>query len=64
MKTEKKVTKAKKNEKLNMQLIITALVFVVFAGGYLFLNRTTAEEADLSVIKEGHNVVVQVHDPG
>lgn len=63
MKNKKKQQPSKKNKKLNLQIMVSALVLVVGLALVFTLNTPDSSAYDLSVINEGKNVIVQVHDP-
>ncbi len=45
-----------------MLVSITSVLILILAGWLWY--ESTQEDADLSTIGKGENVVVQVHDPG
>ncbi len=45
-----------------MLVSITSVLILILAGWLWY--ESTQEDADLSAIGKGENVVVQVHDPG
>ena len=54
--------KARRRQNVRMLVSITSLLILILAGWLWY--ESTKEDADLSVIGNGENVVVQVHDPG
>ena len=54
--------KARRRQNVRMLFSITSLLILILAGWLWY--ESTEEDADLSVIGKGENVVVQVHDPG
>ena len=54
--------KARRRQNVRILVSITS-VLILILGGWL-LYESTHEDADLSAIGKGENVVVQVHDPG
>ena len=54
--------KARRRQNVRMLVSITSVLILILAGWLWYESRK--EEADLSVIGNGENVVVQVHDPG
>ena len=54
--------KAHRRQHVRMLVSITSVLILILAGWLWY--ESTKEDADLSVIGNGENVVVQVHDPG
>ena len=54
--------KARRRKNVRMLASITSLLILILAGWLWY--ESTQEDADLSAIGKGENVVVQVHDPG
>ena len=54
--------KARRRQNVRMLVSITSLLILIIAGWLWY--ESTQEDADLSSIGKGENVVVQVHDPG
>ena len=54
--------KARRRQNVRMLVSITSVLILILAGWLWY--ESTKENADLSVIGNGENVVVQVHDPG
>ena len=54
--------KARRRQNVRMLVSITSVLILILAA-WLW-NESTKEDADLSAIGKGENVVVQVHDPG
>jgi len=54
--------KARRRQNVRMLVSITSVLILILAGWLLY--ESTQEDADLSAIGKGENVVVQVHDPG
>ncbi len=54
--------KALRRQNVRM-LVSTTSVLILIIAGWLWYE-STREDADLSAIGKGENVVVQVHDPG
>ena len=54
--------KARRRQNVRMLVSITSLLILILAGWLWY--ESTQEDADLSAIGKGENVVVQVHDPG
>ena len=54
--------KARRRQNVRMLVSITSLLILIIAGWLWY--ESTQEDADLSSIGKGENVIVQVHDPG
>ena len=54
--------KARSRQNVRMLVSITSVLILILAGWLWY--ESTKEDANLSVIGNGENVVVQVHDPG
>ena len=54
--------KARRRQNVRVLVSITSVLILLVAGWILY--ESTQEDADLSAIGRGDNVVVQVHDPG
>ena len=54
--------KARRRQNVRVLVSITSVLILLVAGWLLY--ESTQEDADLSAIGQGENVVVQVHDPG
>ena len=54
--------KARRRQNVRMLVSITSTLILILAGWLWY--ESTLEDADLSAIGKGENVVVQVHDPG
>ena len=54
--------KSRRSQNLRMLVSITSVLILILAGWLWY--ESTQEDADLSAIGKGENVVVQVHDPG
>ena len=54
--------KARRRQNVRMLVSITSVLILILAGWLWY--ESTKEDADLSAIGKGDNVVVQVHDPG
>ena len=54
--------KARRRQSVRMLVSITSVLILILAGWLWY--ESTREDADLSAIGKGENVVVQVHDPG
>ena len=54
--------KARRRQNVRILASITSVLILILAGWLWY--ESTKEDADLSVIGNGENVVVQVHDPG
>jgi len=54
--------KALRRQNVRMLVSITSVLILILAGWLWY--ESTKEDADLSAIGKGENVVVQVHDPG
>ena len=54
--------KALRRQNVRM-LVSTTSVLILIIAGWLWYE-STREDADLSAVGKGENVVVQVHDPG
>ena len=54
--------KARRRQNVRMLVSITSILILILAGWLWY--ESTKEDADLSAIGKGENVVVQVHDPG
>ena len=61
-KQKSKNKKALRQQNVRMLVSITSVLILILAGWLWY--ESTKEDADLSVIGNGENVVVQVHDPG
>ena len=54
--------KARRRQNVRGLVSITSFLILILAGWLWY--ESTQEDTDLSVIGQGENVVVQVHDPG
>ena len=54
--------KARRRQSVRMLVSITSVLILILAGWLWY--ESIQEDADLSAIGKGENVVVQVHDPG
>ena len=54
--------KARRRQNVRVLVSITSVLILLVAGWLWY--ESTKEDADLSAIGQGENVVVQVHDPG
>ena len=54
--------KARRRQNVRVLVSITSVLILILAGWLWY--ESTKEDADLSAIGKGENVVVQVHDPG
>ena len=54
--------KAHRRQNVRMLVSITSVLIIIVAGWIWYAS--TEEDANLSAIGLGENVVVQVHDPG
>ena len=54
--------KARRRQNVRMLVSITSVLILILAGWRWY--ESIQEDADLSAIGKGENVVVQVHDPG
>ena len=54
--------KARRRQNVRVLVSITSVLILLVAGWRWY--ESTQEDADLSAIGQGENVVVQVHDPG
>ncbi len=54
--------KARRRQNVRMLVSITSVLILILAGWLWY--ESTHEDANLSAIGKGENVVVQVHDPG
>ena len=54
--------KARMRQNVRMLVSITSVLILILAGWIWY--ESTQEDADLSSIGKGENVIVQVHDPG
>ena len=54
--------KARRRQNVRMLVSITSVLILILAGWLWY--ESIREDADLSAIGKGENVVVQVHDPG
>ena len=54
--------KARRRQNVRMLVSIISILILILAGWLWY--ESTKEDADLSAIGKGENVVVQVHDPG
>ena len=54
--------KSRRRQNVRMLVSITSVLILILAGWLWY--ESTKEDADLSVIGNCENVVVQVHDPG
>ena len=59
---KQKGKKARRRQNVRILVSITSVLILILAGWLWY--ESTKEDADLSVIGNGENVVVQVHDPG
>ena len=54
--------KARRRQNVRVLVSITSVLILLVAGWLWY--ESTKEDADLSAIGQGENVVIQVHDPG
>ena len=54
--------KARRRQNVRMLVSITSVMILILAGWLWY--ESIQEDTDLSVIGQGENVVVQIHDPG
>ena len=54
--------KARRRQNVRILVSIISVLILILAGWLWY--ESTQEDADLSSIGEGENVIVQVHDPG
>ena len=54
--------KARRRQNVRILVSIISVLILILAGWLWY--ESTKEDADLSAIGKGENVVVQVHDPG
>ena len=54
--------KARRRQNVRMLVSITSVLILILAGWLWY--ESTQEDANLSAIGKGENVVVRVHDPG
>ena len=54
--------KARRRQNVRILASVTSVLILIFSGWLWY--ESTQEDADLSAIGQGENVVVQVHDPG
>ena len=54
--------KARRRQNVRILASITSVLILILAGWLWY--ESTQEDADLSSIGKGENVIVQVHDPG
>ena len=54
--------KARRRQNVRMLVSITSVLILILAGWLWY--ESIQEDADLSAIGKGENLVVQVHDPG
>ena len=54
--------KARRRQNVRILVSITSVLILILACWLLY--ESTQEDANLSAIGKGENVVVQVHDPG
>ena len=54
--------KARSRQNVRMLVSITSVLILILTGWLWY--ESTHEDTDLSVIGQGENVIVQVHDPG
>ena len=54
--------KARRRQNVRVLVSITSVLILILAGWLWY--ESAREDADLSAIGKGENVVVQVHDPG
>ena len=54
--------KARRRQNVRILASITSVLILILAGWLWY--ESTQEDADLSAIGKGENVIVQVHDPG
>ena len=54
--------KARRRQNVRMLVSISSVLILILAGWLWY--ESTQEDADLSAIGKGENVVVLVHDPG
>ena len=58
----KKTSKVRRREQVRWMSSLTCVLVLIVAGWVWW--ESTLENQDLSLIGQGQNVVVQVHDPG
>ena len=58
----KKTSKVRRREQVRWMSSLTCVLVLIVAGWIWW--ESTRENQDLSLIGQGQNVVVQVHDPG
>ena len=58
----KKTAKVRRREQVRWMSSLTCVLIIIVAGWIWW--ESTRENQDLSMIGQGQNVVVQVHDPG
>ena len=58
----KKTSKVRRREQVRWMSSLTCVLVLIVAGWIWW--ESTRENLDLSLIGQGQNVVVQVHDPG
>ena len=61
----KKIRMSTRKQLINLQWQIMLTIGIIVAGtaAYIILANPGKEELDLSIIDQGVNVVVQIHDP-
>ena len=59
---QKKTSKVRRREQVRWMSSLTCVLLLIVAGWIWW--ESTRENQDLSLIGQGQNVVVQVHDPG
>ena len=60
---KKKASPAPKKKVWSWPLLVSLGVVILAVGVFVYLNTPSEEMLDLSVIEQGQNVVVQIHDP-
>jgi len=60
----KKDKKIKRNSRKNVRMLVFFISISIFIIFSFILYESLEEDNDLSIIGQGENVVVQVHDPG
>jgi hypothetical protein len=61
-KQKKESKKAHRRQNARLLVTITSVLILLLAGWLWY--ESLEEDSDLTVIGQGENVVVQVHDPG
>lgn len=60
---KRKASPPQKKKAPSWQIFVSLGVIILAVGVFAYLGTPTEEDLDLSVIEQGKNVVLQIHDP-